>query len=263
MCGMDKETWYKVKLYTFLGVMWAGVLVVGCIYILYAPLAYYDESAKGYWKKRHCLVASSYISTTDPSRRLLAHPDGGAPAWSEREWPVAYAEEARRRLDDADDSSLTYYAVLQVTVYPTRCSNAALDDDGCVNSDKSYITNAVKFPSWASGAGGSSLHGWEKKSDAKNWAKGFETGAFYTCWKRPSDKGTVAISNPGYHYDWEIAIGMTALALTAAPIGAGILLCFVMYYILVIKPQRVHRAEAKRLAKLRARGSKTLKTEMV
>lgn len=217
--GCDDETWFKIKVYTGLAVTWVAVFILGCVYIVYTPLALYDARAKGWWKSKTCRITGYYITRTDPNRR--------------------------RRLKESD-SEKPYYAVLQVAVNP--------DDND------SYSTAAVRYPSWATGTGADSLHGWGSKKDAKRWAKHYKTNKEYTCWRRPGDKGTMAVSNPGYHYRWQIAIGATALSLTAAPIIGLFLLALVMYYVLVIKPQRAHRAEARRLAKVRAEGDTRLNT---
>mmetsp|Transcript_3870 Transcript_3870/g.5923 ORF Transcript_3870/g.5923 Transcript_3870/m.5923 type:complete len:236 (-) Transcript_3870:288-995(-) len=225
--GCDDETWYKIKLYTGLGLLWVGTFVLGCIYILYVPLAWYDKRAKGWWNNRPCTVEGYYITNDDPNRRRLSSGD-----------------------DSTDDGDIYYYAVLQVEVNP--------DDD-----DESYHTTAVKFPSWASGTGSSTLHGWDNKKDAKHWAKGFNKDAYYTCWKHPGSKSSVAISNPGYHYNWQVGIGIAALTLTAAPILGLVVFAAVMYYILVIKPQRAHRREAMRIGKKQAQGDSRLELAMV
>mmetsp|Transcript_13654 Transcript_13654/g.43117 ORF Transcript_13654/g.43117 Transcript_13654/m.43117 type:complete len:233 (+) Transcript_13654:68-766(+) len=214
-CGCDDETWFKIKLYATVALVWVGIFVLGCVYIVYAPLALYDERAKHWWKDDPCRVDGYYITKDDPNRRRLSE-------------------------------ATTFYAVVQVTMNP--------DDND------SYAALAEKFPSWATGTGGDTLHGWDSKKDAKRWAKSFDVNGVYTCWRQPGNKGTVALANPGYHYYWQVAIGAAALSVTGAPILGLFLLFVVMYFVLVVKPQRAHRAEARRLAKRRAEGDARLET---
>ncbi|KAJ1456356.1 hypothetical protein M885DRAFT_517862 [Pelagophyceae sp. CCMP2097] len=237
----DAETWYRVKLFGLIGLVWSGLFALGCVYVRYAVPAHYDANAKHSWNKKTCHVNSYSISTIDPNRRLEALPAAGSSA------------EAPRRLsdDDADDGSMTYYAVLQVTVSP--CPDG-LDADKC----HEYDTAAVKYPSWAAGSGGSSLHGWVSKRNAKKWAKQYVADTDYTCWKMPGDKRTVSIQNPGYHYRWQVALGAGAMAATAAPIAGVVLGMLYMYYVLAIKPGRKHRAEALRMSRLRSKGDSRL-----
>jgi len=249
-CGCDEETIHKIKLYSFAAVLWAATFAVGCAFILYAPLAWYDQRAKHRWHEKRCRVDGWYLTNDNPNRRFLAEEDDTTN-------PEMHSSRRRRVLkrrflsedgdDNTDEDAHTYYAVLQVTV---------LTDGGA----EDYRTTAAKFPSWASGVGAGTLHGWDRKKPAKRWAKSFDVDGTYTCWRRSSDKSTVAISNPGYHYRWQVALGATAMALSAGPILALFGLMVGMYYVLVVKPRRWHRREARRVATLRAEGDARLDT---
>ena len=234
----DEDACFRIKAYICGGLVWAGVFSVACYFLLYAPLAMYDSRAAGWWTAETCQITGWYITTNDPARRRLdvafdatdAPPAALSRTWGDwdlfLEVPAAAAAEdadvERRRLgDDGVDDGIVYYAVLLVTMNP--CGG---DDDGC-DPDDAYSTNAVKYPSWAEGVGGSSLRGWADKADARHFLKRFDDDELRTCYKRPGTKTTVAIVNKGWHYGWQVALGIFAACLTIVPLI--LCACFLCY----------------------------------